>query len=175
MESAPPVEDDMIVISSPLHQITSVCFRLTNKNRALKNFNARFTPESDAEFAISPKTGILEPLGSDGTKFTISFTPVEYGKTRQAKLIIETEEIYWSYTIKGILPKYIPPVKESVLSKTYLQLPKANDKTREEKELLEDEEPKVKKNFIAKNIRSTREESKIVHEEKEREKTLNQS
>ena len=69
-----------------------------------------YTAESDAEFAISPKSGLLEPFGTDGTQFMISFTPVEYGKTRLAELIIETEDMYWSYKLRGILPKYTPPV-----------------------------------------------------------------
>lgn len=30
-------------------------------------FTARFTAESDAEFSITPKSGILEPFGTDGT------------------------------------------------------------------------------------------------------------
>lgn len=77
---------------------------------------AKFTPDSDAEFAVTPKTGILASHGTEGTRFTISFTPVEYGKIRKAKLIIETDEMYWSYIIKGILPKYKPPQVESNLN-----------------------------------------------------------
>jgi hypothetical protein len=29
-----------------------------------------------------------------------------YGKTRTAKLIIETDDMVWTYGIRGILPKY---------------------------------------------------------------------
>ena len=42
-----------------------------------------------------PKTGVLEPYTRDGTTFIISFTPIEYGKARKGKLIIQTDEMYW--------------------------------------------------------------------------------
>lgn len=29
---------------------------------------------------------------------------------RKGKLIIQTDEMYWSYVIKGVLPKYEPPL-----------------------------------------------------------------
>ena len=41
--------------------------------------------------------------------FNISFTPVEYGKVKIGKLTIQTNEMYWSFRIKGTFPKYIPP------------------------------------------------------------------
>jgi hypothetical protein len=43
--------------------------------------------------------------------FNISFTPVEYGKTKVGKLIIQTEEAYWSFLVKGTFPPYKPPVE----------------------------------------------------------------
>lgn len=58
---------------------------------------------------MDTKSGVLAPYGSKGTNFYVSFTPVEYGKEKKGKLIIETEEMYWSYLLKGNLPKYIPP------------------------------------------------------------------
>jgi hypothetical protein len=54
-------------------------------------------------------TGLLEPIGREGTKFVVSFTPVEYGKSKNGKIIIQTDEMYWSYLVKGILPKYVVP------------------------------------------------------------------
>lgn len=42
-----------------------------------------------------PKSGQLEPYGREGTTFIISFTPIEYGKARRGKLIIQTDEMYW--------------------------------------------------------------------------------
>jgi hypothetical protein len=54
----------------------------------------------------------LAKYGSKGTNFYVSFTPVEYGKEKRGKLIIETNDMYWSYILKGSLPKYVPPKTE---------------------------------------------------------------
>lgn len=39
----------------------------------------------------------------------VSYTPVEYGKVKIGKLIIQTKEYYWNFMIKGTFPKYKPP------------------------------------------------------------------
>jgi hypothetical protein len=80
---------------SPLNRTSSVSFKLTNKAKSYAAFVANFTPDSDAEFSVMPKQGDLEPYGREGTTFIISFTPVEYGKIRKGKLIIQTEDMYW--------------------------------------------------------------------------------
>lgn len=108
VEATEPKEDDLIIISSPLHRTTSVSFKLTNKSKGYAGFLAQFTPDSDPEFTVMPKEGELEPYGREGT-FIISFTPIEYGKTRRGKLIVQTQDMYWSYLVKGVLPKYNPP------------------------------------------------------------------
>lgn len=82
LEATEPKEDDVIVISSPLHKTTSVTFKLTNKSKSFTPFTASFTPDSDAEFTVMPKSGNLESYGREGTTFIVSFTPIEYGKTR---------------------------------------------------------------------------------------------
>jgi len=68
---------------------------LTNKAKEYANFIAYFTPDSDPEFTIMPKSGELEPAGREGKNFILSFTPVEYGKQKQGRLIIQTDEVYW--------------------------------------------------------------------------------
>ena len=61
-----------------------------------------------------PNEGVLEPPGrGDGTVFIVSFTPTEYGKTQVGKLVIQTEEMQWSYEIRGIPPEYKAPEIES--------------------------------------------------------------
>lgn len=54
----------------------------------------------------------MAKYGSKGTNFFVSFTPVEYGKEKRGKLVIETADMYWSYFVRGSLPKYIPPSKQ---------------------------------------------------------------
>ena len=61
-------------------------------------FTASFTPDSPCKFTVFPNEGVLEPPGrGDGTVFIVSFTPTEYGKTQVGKLVIQTEEMQWSY------------------------------------------------------------------------------
>ena len=41
--------------------------------------------------------------------FNVTFTPVEYGKMKVGKLIVQTELKYWSFKVEGTFPKYEPP------------------------------------------------------------------
>lgn len=42
----------------------------------------------------------------------MSFTPTEYGKAKVGKLVIQTEEMQWTYEIRGSHPQYkIPTVQ----------------------------------------------------------------
>ena len=66
---------------------------------------------------MDPKEGIMAPFGSKGTNFFVSYTPVEYGKEKKGKLIIETADMFWSYLLKGSLPKYVPPKLEGSRSR----------------------------------------------------------
>ncbi|CAD8117028.1 unnamed protein product [Paramecium sonneborni] len=146
LEATQPDEDDVIIISSPLNKTTSVSFKLTNKTKGYAKFYAGFTPESDAEFSVIPKIGDLEPYGREGTTFVISFTPIEYGKIRKGKLVIQTEEMYWSYLIKGILPKYIPPqIKQS-------NIDNHQNKSQIQQSTIIDQS----KNYIVENIKKAR-------------------
>merc|ERR1711916_188711 len=72
-------------------------------------FSAKFTPESPYEFTVYPSEGVLEPPGNSGTDFVLSFTPTEYGKTQVGMLVIQTDEIQWTYEVRGIPPIYTPP------------------------------------------------------------------
>ena len=68
------------------------------------------------EFSLKPKTGDLEPYGREGTQFEVTFAPTQYKNSWNGKIIIETEESYWSYNVKGSLPHYNPPVGKSLLT-----------------------------------------------------------
>ena len=77
--------------------------------KSYAEFTAHFTAESAAEFGVNPKQGMLEPYGKDGTTFIVSFTPTEYGKAKIGKLVIQTEEMQWTYEVRGQHPKYVAP------------------------------------------------------------------
>jgi len=140
LESTTPDPDDTIYLTAPLGKTTSVAFRLTNITKMATEFQGDFTPESDSEFSVLPKTGLLDALGKDGTQFIVSFTPVEYGKMKLGKLIVQTDEMYWSYVVKGNFPKYIPPVGKASINN------KLSDDV--EKKL----GSKTQKNFMKENI-----------------------
>jgi len=112
LEATEPEVDDTISIQSPLNKPASVAFRLCNHTNAYAEFDAFFDAESAYEFTVQPTAGVLEPAGTSGTIFTITYKPTEYGKPVQGKLIIQTQEVYWSYLVKGTHPKYSAPVAD---------------------------------------------------------------
>jgi len=110
-EALEPEVDDIITIQSPLHKTSSVSFKLNNHLKSYAEFQAFFTTDSATEFMVNPKAGVLEPYGKDGTNFIVSFTPTEYGKAKIGKMVIQTEEMQWTYEIRGSHPHYkIPEV-----------------------------------------------------------------
>jgi hypothetical protein len=104
-----PEVDDLILIESPLNKSASVAFRLTNATPAYAEFEAFFAAESAYEFSVSPTSGVLEPAGKQGTTFVITYRPTEYGKPVTGRLIIQTEDVFWSYAVRGSIPKYSAP------------------------------------------------------------------
>mmetsp|Transcript_20679 Transcript_20679/g.39293 ORF Transcript_20679/g.39293 Transcript_20679/m.39293 type:complete len:2902 (+) Transcript_20679:155-8860(+) len=112
LEATEPEVDDTISIQSPLNKPASVAFRLCNHTNAYAEFDAFFDAESAYEFTVQPTSGVLEPSGTTGTTFIITYKPTEYGKPVQGKLIIQTQEVYWSYLVRGTHPKYSAPVAD---------------------------------------------------------------
>jgi len=111
-EATEPQVDDIITIQSPLQKTSSVSFRLTNHIKQHSPFQAFFTEGSAEEFGVQPKQGQLEPYGKDGTNFIVSFLPTAYGKPKIGTLVIQTDEMQWTYEIRGSHPHYkIPEAK----------------------------------------------------------------
>jgi hypothetical protein len=104
-----PEPDDLIIIeASALNRESAVGFRLTSQSKcdflvflilhynSLLTFhrlpvayNAYFVAGSDAEFTVTPQTGELLPIGSNGTLISIVFKPSKYGKIYSAKLVVQ--------------------------------------------------------------------------------------
>jgi len=147
LESTMPDPDDTITITSAINKTSSVAFKLTNYNKQIAEFTSGFTSESDSEFTVLPKNGLLEPYGKEreGTNFVISFTPVEYGKMKTGKLIIQTDEMFWSYNIKGVFPKYVAPKIEG----TRIQNKLSDDVAKQLSA------GKMSRNFLIENIRKS--------------------
>jgi hypothetical protein len=126
-----PQIDDIIRIEAGINRTSSVAFRITNQFELYADYKAYFSPESPDVFNVNPKFGVLEPLGSQvgGTEFVVSFTPKEYGKTMVGRLVIETEEMQWSYEVRGSHPRYVPPNAKSVV-RTRRTVAKRSDSSR---------------------------------------------
>jgi len=116
LEATEPEIDDDITISSLLGQPSSVTFSLTNQFTQYTPFKAYFTPDSALEFSVEPKSGLLEPYGSNGTQFVVSYTSTAYGRVDTGRLVILTEEMQWTYEVRGTLPQYRPPAGETKIN-----------------------------------------------------------
>ena len=66
-------------------------------------FSAYFSPESPSVFSVVPAAGVLGRVGTDGQMFTISYSPLEYGKVVRGTLIVLTDEMQWSYDVRGAI------------------------------------------------------------------------
>jgi len=105
-----PAIDDVITVQAALHQTSTVSFRLTNRFPTLAPFTASLTVDSAYQFSVYPNSGVLAPLGdAEGTAFALSYTPTEYGKEQNGKLVIVTDEMQWTYLIRGVHPDYVIP------------------------------------------------------------------
>merc|ERR1712224_1025234 len=109
LEASAPEVDDVIVIESALHRTSSVVFELKNIDNTPAPFEAFFTPDSPAEMTVSPDDGILAGAQKKPTEFIISFTPQKYGKIAIGKLVVQTEDMMWSYEVRGVHPLYKKP------------------------------------------------------------------
>ena len=109
-EASAPKVDQVIEVTAELNQTQNVQFRMVNLSPKYSSFFlAEFNHESASELSVFPKEGKLEPSSRDGTMFTVAYTPVEYGKIKNGLLIIQTNEMYWSFLVKGTFPQYQPP------------------------------------------------------------------
>ena len=95
LEATEPEPDDVINIQSSLGKLANVSFKLQNVFPKYSKFVAYFSHDSSSEFYVSPREGILDQSGREGTTFVVSYLPVEYGKVKIGKLIVETDEIQW--------------------------------------------------------------------------------
>ena len=116
LNASEPAVDDTIVIEAMMNQTSSVSFKMSNHFNAYSDFTAKFTPDSPYEFTVYPNEGVLEPPGHDGTNFIVSFTPTEYGKTQIGRLVIQTEEMQWTYEVRGTPPLYVPPTGKTTVN-----------------------------------------------------------
>ena len=109
LESTEPDPDDIIHIKASLGKESYVAFKLQNVFTKEANFIAYFSHDSSTEFSVSPREGVLDQNGKEGTQFIICYLPIEYGKIKIGKLIIETDEVEWIFEVRGTHLDYKPP------------------------------------------------------------------
>ena len=118
LEATEPDPDDIIHIKSSLGKQSFVAFKLQNIFTKDAKFIAYFSHDSSSEFSVTPREGTLDQSGRDGSQFVICYLPVEYGKIKIGKLIIETDEVQWIFEVRGTHLDYKPPeVKKTDLRK----------------------------------------------------------
>ena len=118
LEATLPDPDDVIHIKSSLNKESYVTFSLENVFAREAKFVAYFSHDSSTEFSVSPNEGVLSQNGKEGTQFIVCYLPIEYGKVKIGKLIVETDEVMWIFEIRGMYTDYKPPeIKESHLQK----------------------------------------------------------
>ncbi|KAL3657767.1 hypothetical protein V7S43_017339 [Phytophthora oleae] len=109
LDAGDPPVDDVLSIESSLNQTSSVSFQLRNQFRQSAAFLAEFSAGSSSAFTVYPAEGELPPYGSeDGAAFVVSFTPTGYGKMQSGQLVICTEEMQWTFNVKGVYPDATP-------------------------------------------------------------------
>ena len=113
LEALEPDYFETFNIVSQLNVKTNVQFKLYNNDKKISSdFLAYFTQDSDTEFSVLPKKGVLQPVIKDGTDICVSYLPVEYGKLKVGKLIVENDSFMWKFLVKGAFKKYYPPNKK---------------------------------------------------------------
>ena len=97
LESTMQDPDDIINIKAILGKESYISFNLENVFAREAKFVAYFSHDSSSEFSVSPREGILEENGKSGTQFIVCYLPVEYGKVKIGKLMVETDEVMWLF------------------------------------------------------------------------------
>lgn len=122
-ESLEGEPEDIIKVQSSIGKESSVSFKLYNWFTKNSKFIAYFTHDSSPEFGVKPKEGVLDQSNRDGNLFMISYKPIEYGKVKIGKLIIESDEIQWIFHVHGSHLDYVlPDVKSNFMAKTQSSL-----------------------------------------------------
>ena len=67
------------------------------------SFNAYFAAGSDPEFSVSPSSGELLPVGTNGTMIRIAFLPAVYGKIYNGKLIIQVNTLFCFFMVVSVV------------------------------------------------------------------------
>ena len=108
-DAGEPAPDDVIYLEAPINKMAQVQFKLCNAFDDDAPFSAYFAQDSAPIFSVHPAQGVLTRAGTAGTLFTVGYTPTEYGKPVKGTLIVLTDDMQWSYEVRGGHPQYDAP------------------------------------------------------------------
>ena len=121
VEVGPPDADDTIRLESAVHGTASVGFWIRNYKDTPTPFKAALSFDSAPQFSVTPASGVMPPMGevdadgNSGTRFVVSFSPVEYGSTLSGSLHISAGDMFYRYDLVGTHVRWSAPVVSSTL------------------------------------------------------------
>lgn len=107
--AAAPEPDDTLVLRAAIGRTATLQLALNNQLHVYTPFRAWLTVDSAPEFNVTPMSGMLAPVTEEGSVFTVSYRPKEYGRPAKGVLVVETADMQWSYALVGKPPRWDPP------------------------------------------------------------------
>lgn len=102
--------DDVLTIKAALHSTSAILFNMYNVFPHSSPFTAYFTHESSRDLSVTTSRGVLKPFfigqknqASSATQIEVRFTPSARLPQVEGTLIVDTEEMQWSYKVLGKL------------------------------------------------------------------------
>lgn len=118
LEASPAPVDDVIQMRAPYKSSTTVVFDLFNVFSYKSKFAAFFTNDSSKDFEVSPTHGVLLPFipnqknPSSATPIRLHFKPSTRVPQVEGTLVIDTEDMQWSFRVVGRLDREKGVVKK---------------------------------------------------------------
>ncbi|XP_069579420.1 cilia- and flagella-associated protein 47-like [Brachyistius frenatus] len=109
----PRVDDVIVMETTKAGETSAVGFRLISTTRRPEPFSAAFLPGSSGEFAVTPASGTLPPVGCVGVLITVSFTPDAGHEMRSAILAVQAADMRWTYEVRGKARPTSPPPSDT--------------------------------------------------------------
>ncbi|KEG09190.1 hypothetical protein DQ04_05641000 [Trypanosoma grayi] len=101
--------DDVLVVKAALRSASAVTFDMYNAFPHSSPFSAYFTPESSRDLSVTVARGVLRPFivgqknPAAATPLQVVFTPSARVPQVEGTLIVDTEEMQWSFRVVGKL------------------------------------------------------------------------
>ncbi|ORC88033.1 uncharacterized protein TM35_000192770 [Trypanosoma theileri] len=101
--------DDILTITAALHTASAVTFDMYNAFPHSSPFSAYFTPESSRDLSVTVTHGVLRPFivgqknPGAATPLQVQFAPSARVPQVEGTLIVDTEEMQWSFKVVGKL------------------------------------------------------------------------